>query len=60
MEMSLKREHKRTQKHKGNIDNLMSKVEKAKEQQKEQEATQNSTQEDFVGDNISKLNRPRM
>lgn len=40
MEMSLKREHKRTQKHKGNIDNLMSKVEKAKEQQKEQEATQ--------------------
>ncbi|BBB20465.1 hypothetical protein HC081234_16420 [Helicobacter cinaedi] len=38
----------------------MSKVEKAKEQQKEQEATQNSTQEDFVGDNISKLNRPRM
>ncbi len=48
------------QKHKGNIDNLMSKVEKAKEQQKEQEATQSSTQEDFVGDNISKLNRPRM
>lgn len=43
--------------HKSNIDNLMYSVENAK---KEREQTAQSFTEDFVGDNLSKLNKQRM